>query len=159
MVIHRLKLVRGMIKIAHAYHIKKQCQRSTPIRNQKLSITTKSCESRVDTADRIESLKRGSANPTLLDRAQRNPDNFVPSPASDPRISNPRKQKEPQTGLNRYRIGVAQSTREQTSCHLPEDPRKTRSIPHGRDSLPSHGLHRSTLGDGGLNCRVRNGTG
>lgn len=38
-------------------------------------------------------------------------------------------------------------------------PRMTRSIPHGRDSLPSHGLHRSTLGDGGLNCRVRNGTG
>lgn len=33
------------------------------------------------------------------------------------------------------------------------------SIPHGRDSLPSHGLHRSTIGDGGLNCRVRNGTG
>ena len=160
MVIHRLKLVRGMIKIAHAYHIEKQCQRSAPIRNQKLSTTTKSCESRVGTADRIESLKRGSANPTLLDRAQRNPDNFVPSPASDPRIPNPRKQKEPQTGLNRYGIVVVQSTRKQTSRPAPpEDPRITRSIPHGRDSLPSHGLHRSTLGDGGLNCRVRNGTG
>ena len=114
MVIHRLKLVRGMIKIAHAYHIEKQCQRSTPIRNQKLSITTKSCESRVGTADRIESLKRGSANPTLLDRAQRNPDNFVPSPASDPRIPNPRKQKEPRTGLNRCGIEVLQSIQERT---------------------------------------------
>ena len=161
MIIHRLKLVRGVIKIAHAYHIEKQCQRSTPIRNQKLSITTKSCESRMGTADRIESLKRGSANPTLLDRAQRNPDNFVPSPASDPKIPNPRKQKEPQTGLNRCGIEVLQSIQERTPRPTPhpEDPRKTRSIPHGRDSLPSHGLHRSTLGDGGLNCRVRNGTG
>ena len=30
---------------------------------------------------------------------------------------------------------------------------------HERDVPTSHGLHHSTLGDGGLNCRVRNGIG
>ena len=30
---------------------------------------------------------------------------------------------------------------------------------HERNGLPSHGLHRSTIGDGELNCRVRHGTG
>ena len=30
---------------------------------------------------------------------------------------------------------------------------------HVSGVLPSHGLHRSTIGDGELNCRVRNGTG
>lgn len=115
------------------------CPPPPSIRNQKLSITTKSCESRVGTADRIESLKRGSANPTLLDRAQRNPDNFVPSPASDPRISNPRIQKEPQTGLNRYGIGVVQSTRKQTSRPAPllrRTPAKREASPMGATPYP-----------------------
>ena len=30
---------------------------------------------------------------------------------------------------------------------------------HERNGLSSHGLHRSTFGDGELNCRVRHGTG
>ena len=30
---------------------------------------------------------------------------------------------------------------------------------HERNGLSSHGLHRSTIGDGALNFRVRNGTG
>ena len=30
---------------------------------------------------------------------------------------------------------------------------------HERNGLASHGLHRSTFGDGELNCRVRHGTG
>ena len=112
------------------------CPPPPPIRNQKLSITTKSCESRVGTADRIESLKRGSANQSLLDRAQRNPDNFVPSPASDPRIPNPRKRKEPQTGANQYGIRVVQSTRKQ-ACRPPRGtPAKREASPMGATPYP-----------------------
>ena len=33
------------------------------------------------------------------------------------------------------------------------------SAPCGRDALSSHGLNRSTFGDEGLNCRVRDGFG
>ena len=38
-------------------------------------------------------------------------------------------------------------------------PKKEGSALRGRDALSSHGLHRSTFGEEGLNCRVRNGTG
>ncbi len=38
-------------------------------------------------------------------------------------------------------------------------PVKEGSALRGRDALSSHGLHRSTFGEEGLNCRVRNGTG
>lgn len=49
----------------------------------------------------------------------------------------------------------------------PPDAAAPRSAPPGSRKPPgegsvvlsSHGLHRSTFGDGGLNCRVRNGTG
>ena len=37
--------------------------------------------------------------------------------------------------------------------------KKEGSALRGRDALSSHGLHRSTFGEEGLNCRVRNGTG
>ena len=33
------------------------------------------------------------------------------------------------------------------------------NAPRGRDALSSHGLNRSTFGDEGLNCRVRDGFG
>lgn len=37
--------------------------------------------------------------------------------------------------------------------------RDTESAPCGRDALSSHGRCRSTFGDEGLNCRVRDGFG
>ena len=47
---------------------------------------------------------------------------------------------------------------------LPERGKGPRALENGnalheRNGLSSHGLHRSTFGDGELNCRVRHGTG
>ena len=41
----------------------------------------------------------------------------------------------------------------------PSRPLESGNALHERNGLSSHGLHRSTFGDGELNCRVRHGTG
>ena len=41
----------------------------------------------------------------------------------------------------------------------PWGPSENGNALHERNGLSSHGLHRSTFGDGELNCRVRHGTG
>ena len=41
----------------------------------------------------------------------------------------------------------------------PRGPSENGNALHERNGLSSHGLHRSTFGDGELNCRVRHGTG
>ena len=48
--------------------------------------------------------------------------------------------------------------------HAPKQKRALKALEsgnalHERNGLSSHGLHRSTFGDGELNCRVRHGTG
>ena len=49
-------------------------------------------------------------------------------------------------------------------AHAPKQKRALKALGsgnalHERNGLSSHGLHRSTFGDGELNCRVRHGTG
>ena len=64
--------------------------------------------------------------------------------------------------------GKTASTRERRAPAGGQEPRKAKralkalesgNALHERNGLSSHGLHRSTFGDGELNCRVRHGTG
>ena len=65
------------------------------------------------------------------------------------------------------RYGKTASTRERRAPAGGMAPNKKRALKalesgnalHERNGLSSHGLHRSTFGDGELNCRVRHGTG
>ena len=65
------------------------------------------------------------------------------------------------------RYGKTASTRERRPRRGGMSPKQKKALKalesgnalHERNGLSSHGLHRSTFGDGELNCRVRHGTG
>ena len=65
----------------------------------------------------------------------------------------------------RLRARGAASTERWRASAAPESkkgplgPYENANALHERNGLSSHGLHRSTFGDGELNCRVRHGTG
>lgn len=67
-------------------------------------------------------------------------------------------------GTLRARAARPRGGRPRRGAHGPKQKRALKALEsgnalHERNGLSSHGLHRSTFGDGELNCRVRHGTG
>ena len=77
---------------------------------------------------------------TLNEENDYSPDAEKPRPRRTPEGSGPGGGHEPQTKRALKGLGSGNAL-------------------HERNGLSSHGLHRSTFGDGELNCRVRHGTG
>ena len=67
----------------------------------------------------------------------------------------PDTEKPPQRGKGAPRRGGAHGPKQKKALKALE----SGNALHERNGLSSHGLHRSTFGDGELNCRVRHGTG